>query len=163
MNQKRTVNGLLDYMEAMNNEEEWEFETPSADFVPGIGFGATEQATRWAWIGRRTELMSGVEIHPKRPVGQPKKRAEFTNDTKRAFLLYSTVERIRSLNSIERQSKIKLPLLELISLTQRLFPTNGLFDKPTHENKMYASVKRGRKTLGIDEFWRGPEIESLFK
>ena len=60
-----------------------------------------------------------------------------------------------------------MPLFKLISLAKEIFPTHGLFEKPQAANKMHASVKRGRKICGIDEYWRGKPFleieESLFK
>jgi hypothetical protein len=162
MNEKRKIRGLLDILVAEANDEGWELEEPSAGFMPGMGLGATEQARRWAFIGFTAELMRGIDAHPKRPVGQPKKQCRFSNDAKRAVVIYVTLERHRSHRGIDRNMKIELSLTELIAKAQKLFPEYEIFDKPTYGNKMYASVKRGRKIFGIDKYWRGPDLGSLF-
>lgn len=164
---RKVVRGLLD--SCALKDDEIEFERPSENFMYGMGSGATPEAIRWAYIGYKFEqLISSYDeeldrlLQPtkKSRGGQPKLPRK-TNDAKRALVLYATIERIREVKKISRESEIEFPLNKLIELTERLFPTYELFMKPTYKNKMLASIKRGREIWGIDKYWRGPSIQSL--
>lgn len=165
MSEKRKVRGLLEYIEAEASGEEWECAEPSPDWVPGMGSGATAEATRWAykgWLLERYAAFPPPPPSPKRGRGQPQKHRKLSNDGKRAFLLYLMARAIRDTVGSGPSSKIEMPLFEMIDLTKKTFRTRGLFAKPKAPNKMYGSVKRGREIFGIDEYWRGPPPESLF-
>lgn len=51
---KKKVRGLLDVVGLADGE--WEHEEISADYVPGLGPGATDEARRWAYLGYTIEL-----------------------------------------------------------------------------------------------------------
>lgn len=167
---KKVVRGLLDIVGL--EDDEWELKKPSENFMYGMGLGASPEATRWAYKGYILELLLASEPSQRENVnlllqtrkkmrGGQLKKSRQTNDAKRAFVLYATVERIREVKNLSRESKIEFPLNELIELTEQLFPTYELFKKPTYKNKMLASVKRGREIWGIDKYWRGPSLQSL--
>lgn len=143
MTEKRKVRGLFDAMDAEVDGVEWELE-PSL----GLGLGATEDAKRWAEIGREAERLASLSLDhlrsPKRGRGQPPKPQELTNDAQRAFTLYMTARCLRDVAGVDRDATIEIPLRRLIEIANSLFPTGDLFRKPTAENKMYECVKRGR-------------------
>lgn len=151
------VKGLLDVAAAEANGSYWQLDTESI----GLGFGTTEHAKRWAELGQSVETYLRILKHARRGPGQPSKAPTQTNDAKRALLIYLTLERVREVKGIKREAKLEMPLRKLIYLTENTFPTHGLFNKPKAQNKMLASVKRGREILGIDDHWRGPLTDEL--
>lgn len=151
--------GLLGVAFAEANGLAWQLDTENF----GLGLGATEDAKRWVEIGREVELRMSIPKPPRRGPGQPRKTSLQTNDVKRAFLIYCTLEKLRKSRGYGRRAKIEAPLRTLIEIARYAFPTHGLFDKPKAHNKMLASVKRGRERLGIDDYWRGPTIEELLE
>ncbi len=149
--------GLLDVAFAEANGLAWQLETENF----GLGPGATEDAKRWVELGHFVEKYLCTLKPAKRGPGQPSKAPTRTNDAKRALLIYLTLERVREVKEIKREAKFETPLRTLIELAEGTFPTHGLFNKPKAQNKMLASVKRGREILGIDDYWRGPPIDEL--
>ena len=168
MNAKRVVRGLFGVLEAEASGQEWSLEGPSENYIPGLGWGASEDVRRWAQLMREREsLVFVMPEKAKKGIGQPKKVQAMTNDVLRAIVLYQTACRIRAAVEAGVDKKLEMPLFKLISLATEIFPTHGLFEKPKADNKMHASVKRGRKICDIDEYWRGKPfleiVESLFK
>ncbi|MDD9726529.1 hypothetical protein PVV74_13750 [Roseovarius sp. SK2] len=149
--------GLLDVAIAEANGLAWQ---PDKENF-GLGLGATEDARRWVELGHFFERYLRAPRPAKRGPGQPSKNPTRTNDAKRALVIYLTLERVREVKEIKREAKFETPLRTLIELAEDTFPTHGLFNKPKAQNKMLASVKRGREILGIDEHWRGPPIDEL--
>lgn len=165
MTKPRKVSGLIEAMTAEIEGVDWEFSNEAAA-TSGLGLGATPRAMELVRKGLQFErfelLLSAVSensVQPKR--GQPKKNPKLKNDAKRALLLYMTAERIRETQGIPRTAKIEMPIKKMIYLAKELFPTHGLFDRISRDNKLYESVKRGRCYFDIDEFWRGKPIEEI--
>jgi hypothetical protein len=71
--QPKKVRGLLGMMEAETKGENWEWDDPSAEYIPGMGLGASKQATRWARIGYQDEIAPAAELAAKRPEHRPPK------------------------------------------------------------------------------------------
>lgn len=161
MREKRKVRGILGIIEAELDGLEWELE-PST--VPGLGLGATEDARRWAEIGRNIEALAPLSYEEpkavKRGRGQPKKSPLATNDSLRAFVLYVAARRIRAARGMSQNEPLEISLPRLIDEAVKMFPDDLTFRRSLATNKLYQSVKRGRTVQGIDEAWRSPRLEA---
>ena len=102
----RKVRGIFGAIEAEAGGDNWELEAPSADFMPGMGFGATKQATRWAFIGmcheriRRLEQLQRME----RPAHRPSIDPIQSKDAARAFAAWHMCRDIRALLAAKSRS-----------------------------------------------------------
>lgn len=158
MKKSRKVRGLLDVIDEEANNEEWELETPSLDYVPGMGLGATKEATRWAWIGYNREKMHTINEQLRRSPGRPTISPIRSKNAWRAFILWGIAQKFeadkrqhlnqRRLIQIARQLEdfLQIPNVE------RAFPEYQDFD---------SSVSRGKKNLQIDEAWHSDVCEKI--
>lgn len=150
MTAKKPVRGLLDFAEAEEQGEGWEFTEQALDELGlALSLGATEQARRWALIGQVYE----AQMKLRRPAHRPKQDPLTHKDAIRAFAAW---EMCWALRRIVGNPKAHIANRELICAIQfaekaksidageRLFPDAGNHD---------ASLSRGKKILGIDEDW----------
>jgi hypothetical protein len=93
--------------------------------------------------------------------GRPQIPNLLSNDAKRAFVLYAAAEHYRKDNGLRRNANLEFTTFKLIALAKSLYPCRGIFDRPVQRHKMLASIKRGRKILGIKDGWCGPKPQSL--
>ena len=148
---KKQVRGLLDYIEAIDSDEEWEFAPNSETFVHGMGFGASAEATRWAYKGFLAESKASKRAGRK-------KLAEHENiDCERAQIIWLYVHMFR--NQLGTKPKNR----HLISTMQRLGQTDKRIAKlfPTSHARLESSVSRGKKLLEINENWESKVCEEL--
>lgn len=92
----------------------------------------------------------------KKKRGQPLKKPTITHDALRAYLIFVLSETLRKEEGLEPDAPLGLTTKQLISEAQRRYPTDinpkyKILYKPTYHAKMLASLKRGRKILGLNE------------
>lgn len=154
----RKVRGLIDFIEAEASGEVWEFDEPSPEYVPGMGLGATKEATRWAWMGYQLERMLLINLHLKQRRGRPAKSPIQTKDALRAFTLWRLAQRI---NADARRNVTNRELIALaihieeslgVPFPERVFPKAGSYD---------ASVSKGRRALEINDAWHSQVCEKI--
>ena len=88
--------------------------------------------------------------------GQPSKYPTVTNDALRAYVLSVVSEQLRKEADLKPDAPLGLTTKQLLSEAQRRYtmdinPKNKILHKPTYHAKMLASLKRGRKILGLNE------------
>lgn len=153
---ERTARGIMDHVQAVQDDVEWE--QLSVDYVPGMGLGATKQATRWAYIGYCMEMEQFIKSVLTKKRGRPPKSELASIDARRAFLLWKMVNQTFSdsrLNCtvdtlinmvIAVEEHLKLPMRE------RAFPPGGSYA---------SSISRGKKILEIDANWNSQVCEKI--
>jgi len=153
---KKQVRGLLEYMEAINSDEEWELAPMSETFVHGMGLGASATATRWAFKGHLSELSAEITAFKNR-AGR-KKLAQYASvDCKRAYVIWWY------LYQLEYPKNRSLKNRHLIEHMQRC----GKYDKkvaelfPQEHERLESSVSNGKKLLEIDQYWASKVCEKL--
>ena len=108
----------------------------------------------------------------KKKRGQPLKKPTITHDALRAYLISVLSETLRKEEGLKPDDPLGLTTKQLISEAQRRYPTDinpkyKILYKPTYHEKMLASLKRGRKILGLNEDYirtnDDAEGEFLFK
>ena len=162
MTERKKVRGPMGIIEAQINGEEWEIESPSPDYVPGMGMGATKQATRWAWIGMQAEISNAIAEKSKRPAHRPKKDPLETMDAVRAFAAWRMCKNLRR---ILGKPDAKITTRELICLIQLVENEMGVdrrqqfFNRDDTTNEQ--SVSRGKNHLEIDADWNSKVCEEL--
>ena len=72
MTKSKRVRGLLDYI-SLKPGEKPEWEPISESYVPGMGLGASKDATRWAYKRYMLELKEKLHDLNKRVGGRPAK------------------------------------------------------------------------------------------
>ena len=160
----KKVRGLLDVVEAEARGEAWELETLSAGFVPGMGLGATKEATRWAWLGIQSEMASAIDGATKRPAHRPQKHPYETNDAVRAFAVWRICKVLRETLDKPKAKITTRELIRLIQLVEESLGVNGhekLFKHNEATNEQ--SVARGKKHLEIDAGWNSNVCEELWR
>lgn len=93
--------------------------------------------------------------------GQPTKSPLKTNDAKRAYVLYAAIQKLRANNHPLVLNGNIPSLLLLIEAAKESFDTRSIFAKPAAPNKMYASIRRGKKILNLGADWSLP-LDSPF-
>lgn len=155
----RKVRGIFGVLEAEAAQEAWELESFSADFMPGMGFGATKEATRWAWLGMQQEFGRVIK-----KAGRKKEPIKKTTPAKRAFTAWLMCQNLRKgaglPNAVFSNRELILHCKRHetalgLKLRDRLFPN----DSATLE----ASVSIGKKLLEIDQNWNSKVCEKLLR
>ena len=72
MKEPKSARGVLGYISAKHGEE-FEWEPISESYVPGMGLGASKDATRWAYKRYMLELKEKLHDLNKRVGGRPAK------------------------------------------------------------------------------------------
>ncbi|MGY6634843.1 MAG: hypothetical protein ACXIU8_14040 [Alkalilacustris sp.] len=164
MSEKRKVRGLLDMLDAERSGEAWEWAEPASDFVPGMGIGATAQATRWAWLGMQMEAAAAVERALKRPAGRPTKDRLLTKDAVRAFAVWRMCYALR--HDVLGKPEAHITARELVRLIRQVeasleVPRHcQLFARP--DETVEPSITRGKSTLEIGDDWNSALCEELW-
>ena len=152
MNAKRVVRGLFGALEAEASGQEWSLEGPSENYIPGLGWGASEDVRRWAMKGYLVERSAEIENLQKRNRGRPAK-GEFENvDCVRAFQCWKISKLYNAPNlSILKAIDLVLRMEKNLNIpdSDRTFPPQ-IYAKGTLE----SSVKKGRRQLGIGKGWK---------
>jgi hypothetical protein len=162
MSKPTKVRGLMGMFEAEARGEEWEMDEPSPDFVPGMGFGATKEATLYAFIGMQVVVEERMKKRLKRPAHRPKKEPFQSKDAGRAFHCWQIVQLYRE---VFGKDWVAPSNRELIQMSQDLENRQGT---PILERYFNASevtneqsLSRGRKILEIDACWNSAVCEEL--
>lgn len=159
---KKRVRGILDIV-SLADGEEWEFEPNSENFVSGMGFGATKQATRWAYKGFLLEAGQAITNVASKKAGRPSIEPYEHIDCRRAYAIWTHVNKY-----IKEQDRPNLTNRALIKHLQELETKHAqlvakkqsrLF--PTTTESLEASVSRGKRTLRIDQSWSSEVCEKL--
>ena len=92
----------------------------------------------------------------KKTRGQPQKYPTMTHDALRAFVLSGVSEQLRKEADLELDAPLGLTTKQLLEEAQRRYTTDInpkyiILHKPKDHPKMLASLKRGRKILGLNE------------
>jgi len=158
----KRVRGLLDYLD-LQEDEEWEWEPPSENYVFGMGLGATNEAIRWAYKGYLVENALALKaITPKR-TGRPKKRAFEDINCLRAYAIWQYVQ--RNIPEEMRSGLSNRSLIAALSAiekeAEKTWPEQRKVLFSTMTANLEASISRGRTKLAIDENWNSPVCEKL--
>ena len=88
--------------------------------------------------------------------GQPSKYPTMTHDALRAYVISVVSEQLRKEADLEPDAPLDLTTKQLLSEAQSRYTTDInpkyiILHKPKDHPKMLASLKRGRKILGLNE------------
>ena len=157
MTSKRTVKGILDIV--MNGETEWVLAQPSPIYMPQVGFGATSDAIRWAYIGFMLELGANIDLKFKKLSGRPKLEEYQDIDCRRAFAIWIYVH-----ESFNNQEHCNMSNRDLIEQLKKLSETGQIDKRLFREcSRLEASVSNGRKKLQIGDCWHSKVCEKLYR
>lgn len=161
MKEPRKVRGLFGVLEAEANGEEWEFEQPSADYVPGMGLGATKEATRWAWLGYQKELGRILKKRGRKTIDPLK-----STPARRAFHAWKMCKKLRADTG---QDGAIFSNRELIAKCQEferdlgLNAKDRLFRDSVGQSTLDSSLSVGKGLLEIDERWNSEVCEKILR
>jgi len=154
---KRTVKGILDIV--MGGETEWVLAQPSPIYMPQVGFGATPDAIRWAYIGFMLELGANIDLKFKKLSGRPKLEEYQDIDCRRAFAIWIYVH-----ESFNNQELCNMSNRDLIEQLKTVSATGQIDKRLFREcSRLEASVSTGRKKLQIGDCWHSEVCEKLYQ
>ena len=127
---------------------EWDWAPPDDDWVPGMGWGASEDARRWAKLGQLLEFYASLKFPAakKNKGGRHKKPDGADHDTLRVLLCYQIIKSSskRPLSSWTRE--------EIASYMQSIKfadpEIQQLFNKCS-QGSLESSISRGKNKIGI--------------
>ncbi|MDB2608962.1 hypothetical protein N9Y85_02475 [Paracoccaceae bacterium] len=158
----KRVRGLFDYME-LKEGEQWEWEPPSEDYVAGMGFGASKEATRWAYKGYLLENAHALRAISSQKTGRPRKGKFEDIGSRRAYAIWQYVQ-----NNVPEELRAGVTNRKLIgtmqSIQNALEQTMVEHDRslfPMNEAGIEFSVSRGKSKLRIDKIWNSKVCEKL--
>ena len=158
----RTVQGLLDLVVASANGEPWEPALSIYDFVPGMGVGASEQAIRWAWVGRLIEMERAIEKSLKRPAHRPRKQSYEKKDAWRAYLAWNMCWNVRRALGAPDGKISNRELIRCIrDVENKLQIPNDKRAFTSTDATCEQSLSRGKKLLEIDNNWNSEVCEKV--
>ena len=152
----KKIKGLLDYL-SLAPGEDFELEEPSENYIWGMGLGATEEATRWAFKGYQLELRERIDHATAATfgimsvsAGRPKKSDKLKANQMRAFHLWLIVQSYPKQMRREASNK---GLITAIRKDENLSgATRDLWNTASDES-VEASVSKGKSWWGIDRDW----------
>jgi hypothetical protein len=153
MKENEKVRGLLD----IAGSDACLSEQALTDLMLGLGWGATDQARRWALIGFALE----EKMKLRRPAHRPKQDPITHKDAIRAFAAWQMCWKLRGIvgNPKARISSRELTrIIQIVenalglNTTEKLFPKRGNLD---------ASLSSGKKILEIDDDWNSKVCEEV--
>jgi hypothetical protein len=153
MNKGEKMRGLF-LIEGSNTDTS---EQAVTDLALGLGWGATDQARRWALIGLAME----ERIMLRRPAHRPKQDPLTHKDAIRAFAAWQMCWTIRTVLGNPKANISNRELIRIIRLvenalgiptSEKTFPEHGNID---------ASLSRGRKILEMDNDWNSEVCEEV--
>ena len=161
---KKRVRGLFDIV-GLADGEEWELEPNSEDFVFGMGMGATEDATRWAYKGFCLEVGQSIRKIAAKNNGRPLKEAYQSYDCLRALVIWEHVQRY--IPKELRSGITNRALIKIMQDGEAAYSLAGVQNSselfPQTSATLETSLSRGRKKLKIDENWESEVCEKLIK
>jgi hypothetical protein len=154
---KRTVKSLLGIVESKDTE--WELAQPSPVYMPQVGFGATPDAIRWAYIGYMLELGADIDLKFKKLAGRPKLKKYQDIDCRRAFAIWIYVH-----ESFSNREHCTMSNRELIEQLKSVSAAGQIDKRLFREcSRLEASVSDGRKKLQIGDCWDSKVCEELYR
>lgn len=127
------------------------------DLALGLGWGATDQARRWALIGQAYE----AQMKLRRPAHRPKQDPLTHKDAIRAFAAWEMCWNLRKMVGNPKAHIANRELIRTIQFVEKkmsvaagekLFPERGNPD---------ASLSRGKKILEIDDDWNSKVCDEV--
>ena len=160
MSEKRVVSGLLDYVVAVHSGEPFTFRLPSPNYVLGMGVGASEQATKWAYKGLQHELEEKLALATKKSAGRPSKEGALKASQLRTFHLWLIASEYTESQRQELQVNQLIKIVKNIDfLTGK---TKHLWNVGSFES-LAQSISRGRKWWQIDKAWNSPKCDAFWQ
>jgi hypothetical protein len=151
--------GLLDF--ASRDDGEWEYEEISPDYVPGLGFGATEQVRRWAYIGYQIEIgsqLKALTAHFRKPVGGQAKEVALQINQMRAAHMWL------ELRDMPKSFRTESTNRKLISwMSSREHRDAEARKRWLPNSNLERSLSMGRTFWGIQDDWSCPTLEEGLK
>jgi hypothetical protein len=157
---EKKVRGLLDVIGLEDGE--WELEMPSADYVPGMGLGATQEAIDLAKRGYRAKLEEFSALNkPRAKRGRPPKADKIKKPQLLAMHIWLEIR------DMPRDFR-RLSNRELIGWMQSRFkkasPETTVERIWSNEiSNIEALVSTGRKYWELDNEWNSPKLEAWLK
>ena len=156
---KKTVTGLLDTIGLQPND--WEIETISEQYIPGMGLGATDHAKRWAADGHRFEInrqLENVIGASKKKKGRPGKTEVLKTSNLRAFHMWLE---LREMPTAFRVAHTNRELIAWIKARDDMPPgASKLWPK---SQNLERSLSEGRTFWGIGDDWRSQHCEDYWR
>ena len=160
MSEKRVVSGLLDYVVAVHSGEPFTFRLPSPNYVLGMGVGASEQATKWAFIGYQVELGKLLKLATEKSAGRPSKEGALKASQLRTFHLWLIA------SEYTESQRQELQVNQLIKIVKNLDyltgNTKNLWNIGSFES-LGQSISKGKKWWQIDEAWNSPKCDAFWQ
>jgi hypothetical protein len=127
------------------------------DLALGLGWGASDQARRWALIGQAYE----AQMKLRRPAHRPKQDPLTHTDAIRAFAAWQMCWNLRRRVGNPKahiSNRELIRAIQFVEITMSLDAVERLF--PERENPD-ASLSRGKKILGVDKDWNSKVCEEV--
>ena len=156
---KKSVRGLLDTIGLQPND--WELETVSEKYVPGMGLGATDDAKRWAYLGYRLEINGQLEkaigvFEKKR--GRPSKSEVSKVSSLRAFHIWLELRRMPETFRAGHTNRELIAWIKsrggLSPKATKLWRTGGDLER---------SLSEGRTFWGLSDDWQSQKCEDYLR
>jgi len=157
---KKIIRGLLDLVD-LEEGEDWEFEKPSESYIPGMGFGATPDAIRWAYKGYQLELNQTIEsvLRPtKTKRGRPSISDNLKKPQMRAFVMWAE---LRAYPKSFRAHHTNRELIEWMRSRKDLSP--GATKLWSGHSNLERSLSEGRSYWEIDDKWESVKCEIYWR
>lgn len=152
----KKIKGLLDFI-SLAPGENLELEEPSENYIGGIGFGTTEEATRWAFKGYQLELRERIDHAtaatlgiPSARAGRPSKSDELRANQMRAFHLWLVVQGYPE--QMRREVSNRSLIITIRKDKTFSGATRELWVKGAYKS-IEESVSKGKSWWGIDRNW----------
>jgi len=165
MKEPKSARGVLGYIRAKHGEE-FEWEPISETYVPGMGLGASKDATRWVYKGYLVEryqhqekIIAEIKAQKKQntKIGPPEKTPEFRVDNLRAYYLWFLVRDWAESFRCELTSRRAIELAKMQPVTGKTKAIWGHQESPSIEQ----SVSRGKSFWRIDNSWNSERCEKF--
>lgn len=156
---KKSVRGLLDTIGLQPND--WELETVSEKYVPGMGLGATDDAKRLAADGYRFEInrqLENVIGASKKKKGRPGKTEVLKTSHLRAFHMWLE---LREMPAAFRVAHTNRELIAWIKARDDMPPAASKL-WPKSQN-LERSLSEGRTFWGIGDDWLSQQCEHYWQ
>ena len=138
----------------------------SQTYVPGMGLGATKQATRWAYLGYKIETEARLKealalvkrkTRKSETGGAPYKKEEFKMDNQRALLLWLLAREYPENFRRELTNRKSIQMAKMRWTVGRTMFALGVADTTNEQ-----SVSRGKAFWGIDKSWNSKKLEEFY-
>ncbi len=157
MTQIRLARGLLEMGPEETRGVEWDWAPPDDNSVPGMGYGASDEAILWAKIGREYFWLQAIKkiLNPPKKKGRKKLSPRFNINCRRALICYW---KVHFASDREANSWTNRELLAWATTDKRV---SRLFRSV--ENTLETSLSKGKSELGINDNWESPVCEKFWQ